>query len=70
MKNKSIKFYSTILFFFTNFMLFALPGDGSDTGDLENTEPTAASIDNQFYVLLIVGILFAVYTFRKSRKTV
>lgn len=67
MKNTLVKTYSTVLFFFSSFMLFAIPSDESDTGDLESTEE-AAPINGKLFILIIAGIIFAYSTFRNSQK--
>lgn len=70
MKNTLVKTYSTVLFFFTSFMLFAAPalGDESDTGDLESAEASPAPINGKLFILIIAGIIFAYSTFRNSQK--
>lgn len=67
MKNTLLKFYITVVCSFSNLLIFALPGDDSNTGDLEGGDPVP--INATLYVLLIAGILLAVCTFRKNRKT-
>jgi len=52
-----------------NFTAFAQPGSGNDTGNLENVDAPAAPIDNYLWALVLLGILFAIYTFRKNQKT-
>ncbi|TRX39164.1 hypothetical protein [Flavobacterium restrictum] len=66
MKNKAVKGYLTLVFLFSNLMLFADPGDESDTGDLESGEPMP--INSKLVVLAIAGIMFACYFFYKNRK--
>lgn len=68
-KNTLLKIYCTIFCLFSNFLLFAIPpGDESNTGDLENTDAPAAPINGKLFVLAIAGIIFAYYTFKKSRE--
>ena len=70
MKNTLVKTYSTVLFFFSSFMLFAndAVGDESDTGDLESAEASPAPINGKLFILIIAGIIFAYSTFRNSQK--
>lgn len=70
MKNILVKTYSTVLFFFSSFILFAAPalGDESDTGDLESAEASPAPINGKLFILIIAGIIFAYCTFRDSQK--
>lgn len=67
MKSNLIKIYSTLFCILTSVMLFAEPGSGSNTGDLE-TPDTSAPIDNMLYVLVVLGMVLALYTIRKYRK--
>lgn len=67
MKNNLIKIYSTLVCFFLSVALFAQPGSGSDTGNLEGGD-VAAPIDSNLYILVTVGIAFAAYSFSKKRK--
>jgi hypothetical protein len=69
MKNTLLKTYSTFFCLFSSFILFALPpGDENDTGDLETVDAPAAPINSKLFVLAIAGIIFAYYTFKKSRE--
>lgn len=67
MKKNILKYYTCVFCLFANFMMFALPpGDDTAAGDLESVDAPAAPIDSYLFLLIIVGILFAVYTFRKE----
>jgi hypothetical protein len=69
MKNTLLKTYSTLFCLFSSFLLFAIPpGDENDTGDLETVDAPAAPINGKLFVLAIAGIIFAYYTFKKSRE--
>ena len=70
MKNTISKFCITCLFFLSNFIIFAQPSSSNDAGNLENTDAAAASIDDYLWILVILGILFAAYTFKNNRKTI
>ena len=66
MKNTVLKFYITVVCLFSNLLIFAIPGDESDTGDLQEGDYTP--INGPLLFLVLAGILLAVYTFRKNRK--
>ncbi len=72
---KIFKLYLLGFFLLSDFIVFAQgPNDDTDTGggqpSLEGTsDPQPASVDSKLIYLLIVGLLFAVYTMQKrSRK--
>jgi len=48
----------------------AQPGDDDNNGGggLEGTDPAPAPINTKLIYLAIVGIVYAIYTFRNSRK--
>ena len=70
MKNTLSKYSLAVFFFCINFATFAAqPGSESDTGNLENPDAPAAPIDNYLWILVLLGILLAVYTFRNNQKT-
>ncbi len=70
MKN-SLKFYFvTLLLLASDFVAFAQPGDDDGGGGLEGDDPQPAPIDSKLIILLIIGILFVFYTYKKSRRTV
>lgn len=66
MKKSVLKLYITLVFLFTNIMVFADPGDESDGGDLEGGEPMP--INSKLVVLALFGVLFAFYVFNRNRK--
>ena len=68
MKNTLLKFYITSFCLFTDFIMFAAPGDDSDNGNLEDNDAPAAPINGKLILLAIAGIIFAFYTFKKSRE--
>jgi len=39
-------------------MVFAEPGDGNDTNDLENVDAVAAPINDYLWVLALAGLIF------------
>ncbi|NNT72035.1 hypothetical protein HKT18_07405 [Flavobacterium sp. IMCC34852] len=70
MKN-SLKFYFvTLLLLAFDFVAFAQPGDDDGGGGLEGDDPQPAPIDSKLTILLIVGILFVFYTYKKSKRTI
>ncbi|WP_426064109.1 hypothetical protein [Flavobacterium sp. DSP2-3-1] len=68
MKNTLLKFYITSFCLLTNFIMFAAPGDDSDSGNLEGNDAPAAPINGKLILLAIAGTVYAFYTFRKYRK--
>lgn len=69
MKNTLLKYSLAVFFFCINFATFAAqPGSGSDTGNLEAEDAPAAPIDNYLWILVLLGILLAVYVFRNNWK--
>lgn len=70
MKLKLVHFYILTFFLFSDFVIFAQGGPGDDTegGDLEGDDLPPAGISSKLIYLALVGILFAVYTYRKNRK--
>ena len=66
---KLMKFYLLAFVLFSDFVVFAQPGDGG--GDLGGEDPVpVAPINGQLMVLAILGIAFVIYTYRKNKKTV
>lgn len=72
MKNILKFYFVTILLFATDFAAFAQSGPGDDDGGggLEGGDPQPAPIDSKLIVLLIVGVIFVFYTYRKDKKAV
>ena len=68
MKNKLLKFYITVTILCFNLALVAqtVPGDDTGDGSLEGDD-TPLPINGKLFLLVIAGILFAFYTFRKYR---
>ena len=66
--NKLIKIYILFFFLFTDFVMFAQPGDEDDNGDLEGNDPQPAPINGKLLLLLIVGLTFAYYKLRNAKK--
>ena len=69
MKHNFLKLYISCFFILSNVVMFA-QGDDDDDGDLEGNDPPPVPINPKLIYLLIVGVIFAFYHFRKVRKTV
>ena len=69
MEKKFLKLYILSFVLFSDFMMFAQPGDESDGGDLEDDDAPQAPINGKLMWLAIAGILFAMYVYRRNRKT-
>jgi len=59
MKNILSKAYITLFFLLVSISTFAIPGDTSDTGGLEDADAPPASIDDYIVLLAAAAILFA-----------
>ena len=68
MKKNFFKIYILVTVLFSDFILFAQPGDESDGGNLEGDDAPQAPISGKLIWLAIAGILFAIYTYRKKRE--
>lgn len=68
MKNL-IKFGLFAFFLMSDFMVFAQqPGDEDNNGNLEGGDPAPAPINGKLIFLVLAGLVFAIYTFRRNRK--
>ncbi len=66
---KVFKLYILTVVLLSNFSVFAQPGDDDGGGGLEGGDPNPAPINSALIYLLIFGVLFAMYTIKKNRKT-
>lgn len=67
MKNTFIKITLLTLSLLTSFVTFAQPGDDAEGGGLESND---TPINTQLIWLFVAATIFAVYTFKNSRKTI
>ena len=71
MKNNLLKYYVAATFFCPTLVMFATPGSGNDTNDLEGADtPTAAAIDNYLWLLALIGLTFIFFRLRSYNKQV
>lgn len=68
MKSNLYKLYFLSFFLLVDFVAFADPGEDNDTGDLEGDDAPAAPISGKLIWLAIAGILFAYYSYKRTRK--
>ena len=70
MKKNLFNIYIFSVVMFSDFIMFAQPGDDSDPGDtpVEDEDAPNAPINGKLLWLAIVGILFAIYTYRNNKK--
>ncbi len=68
MKNNLLKIYLLGVFFLSDFILFAQPGDNDNNNGLEDDDTPASPINGKIIWLALAAILYAVYTFNKNRK--
>jgi len=62
------KIYILVILLFSDFVLFAQPGDDDGSGGLEGDDTPAAPINGKLIWLGLVGLLFAFYHFSKKRQ--
>ncbi|MBD3582705.1 hypothetical protein [Flavobacterium selenitireducens] len=71
MKLNLYKLYFLTFFLLIDFVAFAddTPGDDDGGGGLEGDDPAPAPINGKLLWLAVVGILFAFYAYKRTRKT-
>ncbi|WP_395061332.1 hypothetical protein [Flavobacterium sp.] len=69
MKN-IIKFSLLAVFMFSDFVMFADPGDDDNNGGggLEGSDPAPAPINGKLIILLVLGVIFAFYKIKSALK--
>jgi hypothetical protein len=69
MKKNLLNIYIFTFVFLSDFVMFAQePGDEDDNGDLEGGDELPVPINGKLLWLAILGILFALYIYRRDRK--
>lgn len=69
MKKNLLTLYITAVVLFSDFIMFAGPGAGSDgEPPLEGEDAPAAPINGKLLWLALAGILFAVYAYKRTRR--
>lgn len=71
MKKNLLNYYVCIVVLFSDFMMFAQPGNESDDPvdePVEGGDELPLPINGKLMWLLIIGLLFAIYTFRNKRQ--
>lgn len=66
MKNY-FKLYLLTIVLFTDFVMFAQPGDDDGGGGLEGNDPPPAPINGKLLLLTIVGIFFIFYKLQTKK---
>jgi len=69
MKKNILHFYIFVTVLFSDFLMFAQPGDDDEGGGLEDDDAPQAPINGKLIWLAIAGILFAIYIYKTRRKT-
>ena len=68
MKKNFLQFYILVTVLFSDFLMFAQPGDESNGVPLESDDAPQAPIDGKLIWLAITGLLFAMYVYNNRRK--
>ncbi|WP_310558240.1 hypothetical protein [Flavobacterium sp.] len=70
MKNTIVKIGLTIVCLFSNLLLFADPGDESDTGDLEGGDAfPGAPIGDYIWVLALIVVVYAFWKLKAAQNS-
>lgn len=64
-----LKFYLFAFIMLSNFVVFA-QGEEDENGDLEGGDPQPAPINSKLFILAIIGILFAIYSYKNYKKEI
>ncbi len=70
MKNNLIKIFILFTGLISDFALFSQPNGDTAAGDLEGNDAPAAPINSKLFILAIIGLFFATYTFKRNRRIV
>ena len=69
MKKNLIHFYILTVVMFSDFVMFAqAPGTDDSAGDLEGDDPVPAPINSKIIYLAIIGIMFALYIYKRNKR--
>ena len=70
MKKTILQSFLLLTFLFLDFVAFAQPGTNNGDGTLEgdDDDPVATPINSKLIWLAIVGLVFAYYTYKKTRS--
>jgi hypothetical protein len=69
MKNKVLKIYITIVCLFSNLLIFANPGDESETGDLQGGDATVP-IGDYIWVLAVMVVVYAFWKLKAPQNRI
>lgn len=70
MKNQFTKFYIALFYMCSNFIIFAQPGSGNGTGDLEGTDAPTAPINDYMWILVLAGLIFVFLKYKSYSKKI
>lgn len=54
----------------SNFIIFAQPGSGNGTGDLEGTDAPTAPINDYMWILVLAGLIFVFLKYKSYSKKI
>ena len=66
MKNNVLKYYIATFYLCSTLTMFAQPGDGSDSGDLEAVDPVPTN--NYLWVLALLALVVVFMKIRTLQK--
>ena len=69
MKNTLLKLFIVCTCLFSDYALFAQPGNNDDDLDLEGNDPPAAPINSKLMILLVFGAVYGFYAYKNNKKT-
>ena len=64
MKKQFNKYYIAFFYLCSSFLLFAQPGSGNETSDLEGADALAAPINDYLWVLVLGGLILVFIKFK------
>ncbi len=66
---KLFTIYTFVFMLLSNVAVYA-QGDEDDNGNLEGDDAPAAPINTKLVILLIVGLSYSFYTYKKNREVI